>query len=64
MKQVSQMILFRIAYIPKSARKQHLWGTTWDTSKAINVIVWRGPKGDNTHCTTNLNMKEWATAKS
>lgn len=29
-----------------------------------NVIVWRGPKGDNTHCTTNLNMKEWATAKS
>ena len=28
------------------------------------VIVWRGPKGDNTHCTTNLNMKEWATAKS
>ena len=51
-------------YIPKSARKQHLWGTTWDTSKAINVIVWKGPKGDNTHCTTNLNMKEWATAKS
>lgn len=31
-------------YIPKSARKQHLWGTTWDTSKAINVIVWKGPK--------------------
>lgn len=29
-----------------------------------NVIVWRGPKGDDTHCTTNLNMKEWATAKS
>ena len=52
-------------YIPKSARKKDWLGrTTWDTSKAINVIVWRGPKGDNTHCTTNLNMKEWATAKS
>ena len=52
-------------YIPKSARSINwLGGTTWDTSKAINVVVWRGPKGDNTHCTTNLNMKEWATAKS
>lgn len=28
------------------------------------VIVWRGPKGDNTHCTTNLKMNEWDTAKS
>ena len=33
-------------------------------SKVQEVKVWRGPKGDNTHCTTNLNMKEWATAKS
>ncbi len=30
-----------------------------DTAKAIDVVVWRGPKGDNTHCTTNLDMKEW-----
>lgn len=29
-----------------------------------NVIVWRGPKGNNTHCTTNLNMDTWVTAKS
>lgn len=29
-----------------------------------NVIVWRGPKGDNTHCTTNLSMNTWPTAKS
>ena len=28
------------------------------------VIVWRGPKGDNTHCTTNLNMDTWETTKS
>lgn len=33
-------------------------------SKVQEVKVWRGTKGDNTHCTTNLNMKEWATAKS
>lgn len=34
------------------------------SKKVQEVIVWRGTKGDNTHCTTNLNMKEWATAKS
>ena len=62
MKQVSQMILFRIAIIFLNQQESNI--STWDTSKAINVIVWKGPKGDNTHCTTNLNMKEWATAKS
>ena len=29
-----------------------------------DVIVWRGPWGNNTHCTTNLNKDEWETAKS
>lgn len=29
-----------------------------------DVIVWRGPWGDNTHCTTNLNQDSWETAKS
>ena len=33
-------------------------------SKVQEVKVWRGTKGDNTHCMTNLNMKEWVTAKS
>lgn len=28
------------------------------------VIVWRGPNRDNTHCTTNLDMNSWQTAKS
>jgi len=28
------------------------------------VIVWRGEEGDNTHCTTNLDMNSWTTAKS
>lgn len=28
------------------------------------VIVWRGEKGNNTHCTTNLDMNSWTTAKS
>ena len=51
-------------YIPKSARIKDKHGIRWDTSKAINVIVWRGPTGKNVHCTTKLNMKEWATAKS
>jgi hypothetical protein len=30
----------------------------------IPVIIWRGEKGNNTHCTTNLNMNEWTTVKS
>lgn len=32
--------------------------------EVIPVIIWRGPKGDNTHCTTNLKMNTWPTAKS
>jgi len=28
------------------------------------VIVWRGPNNDNTHCTENLDMSKWETAKS
>lgn len=28
------------------------------------VIVWRGENGDNVHCTTNLDMDSWQTAKS
>lgn len=28
------------------------------------VIVWRGPKNNNTHCTENLDMDSWTTAKS
>lgn len=29
-----------------------------------DVIVWRGPYGNNTHCTTNLDQDSWETAKS
>lgn len=28
------------------------------------VIIWRGPDGDNIHCTTNLDQDSWVTAKS
>ena len=28
------------------------------------VIVWRGEDGHNVHCTTNLDMDSWETAKS
>lgn len=32
--------------------------------KRTDVIVWRGEDGKNIHYTTNLNIKEWETAKS
>ena len=36
-----------------------------DSSRnAQQVIIWRGPHGDDIHCTTNLNKNEWETAKS
>lgn len=41
-------------YVTESKR-----GTT-----VTEVIVWRGPWGDNTHCTTNLDMDSWETVKS
>jgi len=28
------------------------------------VIIWRGPDGNNIHCTTNLDKNSWETAKS
>ena len=28
------------------------------------VVIWRGEDGKNIHCTTNLNMSSWETAKS
>lgn len=28
------------------------------------VIIWKGNNGDNIHCTTNLDMTTWETAKS
>lgn len=37
----------------------------WTEKETVTpVIVWRGSKGNNTHCTTNLNMDSWETAKS
>ena len=30
----------------------------------LKVIIWRGPKNNDTHCTTNLDMNSWTTAKS
>lgn len=39
--------------------------TLEDFSKTVTpVIVWRGPRNDNTHCTTNLDKNSWTTAKS
>lgn len=37
----------------------------WTGQETVTpVIVWRGPKGNNTHCTTELDMSKWETAKS
>ena len=30
----------------------------------LPVIIWRGEDSDNIHCTTNLDMDSWTTAKS
>lgn len=53
-------------YLPESAWSGYPYPgvSTPDTSKAISVIVWRGPWGNDVHCTTNLDMSTWETAKS
>lgn len=35
-----------------------------NNGKVTEVIVWRGPKNNDTHCTTNLKMNTWITQKS
>lgn len=35
-----------------------------DSGDAVDVIIWRGKRGDNIHCTTNLNRNSWETTKS
>lgn len=35
-----------------------------DGGGAVDVIIWRGKRGDNIHCTTNLNRDSWETTKS
>lgn len=39
-------------------------GDRWGDYTVTPVIVWRGPRGNNTHCTENLDMNSWVTAKS
>lgn len=37
----------------------------WTQEETVTpVIVWRGRWGKNTHCTTELDMSKWETAKS
>lgn len=35
-----------------------------DGGDAVDVIIWRGKRGDNICCTTNLNRDSWETTKS
>lgn len=30
----------------------------------IKVMIWTGPRRNNVHCTTNLDMNTWTTSKS
>ena len=40
------------------------WNPGHMETVVTDVIVWRGPYNNNTHCTTNLDMDSWETAKS
>jgi len=41
------------------------WFGDWEEKKVTTPVkVWRGPHNDNTHCTENINMDSWETAKS
>lgn len=35
-----------------------------DTDHPVPVIIWKGEQGNNVHCTTNLDINHWETAKS
>lgn len=35
-----------------------------NTKNPVSVIIWKGPYGDNVHCTTKLNQDDWETVKS
>lgn len=39
-------------------------GGWFEEDTVTPVIVWRGPNNDDTHCTENLDMSKWETAKS
>ena len=36
----------------------------YGSRKIVDVIVWRGTRNDNVHCTEELDMTKWETAKS
>lgn len=40
------------------------WPFGHTEEQITDVIVWRGPYNNNTHCTTNLDKDSWETAKS
>jgi hypothetical protein len=46
--------------------EEYVEGWPWGHYEEVttDVIVWRGPWGDNVHCTTNLDKDSWETAKS
>ena len=39
-------------------------GGLWTEPTVEDVIVWRGEDGKNIHCTDQLDMNSWETAKS
>lgn len=48
-------------FIPGYLRKNILGEPVGERQE---VIIWRGPNGDNIHCTAQLDMNSWPTEKS
>lgn len=42
----------------------YVTSSSFGGTKTTQVIVYRGPNNDNTHCTENLDMNSWETEKS
>lgn len=40
------------------------WYKNYRTGEKIRVTVWRGPNGNNVHCTEQLDINSWTTVKS
>lgn len=47
-----------------SSKDEFLEGYYVNDFKVVPVIIWRGKWGNNVHCTTNLDIDSWETAKS
>lgn len=47
-----------------SVRDEFLNGFIYRGGEYTPVVIWRGEDGHNIHCTTELDINKWTTAKS